>query len=102
MQSGSRSQESIRKIQQFIYVGKRCDFSFLQNIEIEVQARSAGGKEFHKVGAVKEKERRPLADRISGTVRKPAEEDRRLRDGRYEEISSAMYEGQCRINHKAE
>ena len=32
------------------------------------QDRSAGGREFQIDGAAKEKERRPLADRISGMV----------------------------------
>ena len=34
------------------------------------QVRKDKGREFQTVGAAKEKERRPLAERISGTVRR--------------------------------
>ena len=45
------------------------------------QSRSAGGREFQIDGAAKEKERRPLADRISGTVSRCLTRDLRFRVG---------------------
>ena len=43
--------------------------------------RKDKGSEFQIVGAAKEKERRPLADRMSGTVSRDLSADLRLRVG---------------------
>jgi hypothetical protein len=39
--------------------------------------RNSKGKEFQSVGAVYEKERRPMDELILGTARRPAEDERR-------------------------
>ena len=49
--------------------GERCVFKEERNKCKFGQDRSAGGREFQIEGAAKGKERRPLADRISGAVR---------------------------------
>jgi len=53
-----------------IYGGKRCVFNEERNKDRVGQDRSARGREFQIDGAAYEKERRPFADRMSGTVRK--------------------------------
>ena len=47
----------------------------------EVHDHRSLDREFHTVGAEKEKERLARADRTSGTARRPAKEDQRLRVG---------------------
>ena len=63
------------------YGGKRCVFKEERNKCRVEQDRSAGGREFQMDGAAKEKERRPLADRISGTVSRFLSRDLRFRVG---------------------
>jgi hypothetical protein len=46
-----------------------------------VDKRKNKGSEFQTVGAAKEKERQPLADRMSGTVRRDLSADLRFRVG---------------------
>ena len=49
----------------------------------EGQERSAIGKEFQIVGAAKVNERRPFAERMSGTVSRCLSRDRRFLEGVY-------------------
>ena len=51
-----------------VYGGKRCVFKEERNKCRVRQDRSSSRREFQIDGAANEKERRPLADRISGTV----------------------------------
>ena len=53
-----------------VYRGKRRVFKEERNKCRVGQDRSAGGREFQIDGAAREKERRPLVDRISGMVSK--------------------------------
>ena len=64
-----------------VYRGKSCLFKEQRNKCRVGQDRSAGGREFQMDGAAKEKERRPLADRISGTVGRCLSRDLRFRVG---------------------
>ena len=64
-----------------VYGGKRCVFKEERNKCRVGQDRSASGREFQMDGAAKEKERRPLADRISGTVSRCLSRDLRFRVG---------------------
>ena len=50
------------------YGGKRCVFSEERNKGKVGQDRSGRGREFQIYGAANENERRPFAERISGTV----------------------------------
>ena len=50
------------------YGGKKCVFRPERNVGKEGQERSAIGNEFQMVGAAKVNERRPFAERMSGTV----------------------------------
>ena len=58
----------VRPVSEKAYGGKRCVFKEERNKCRVGQDRSASGREFQIDGAAKEKERRPLADRISGAV----------------------------------
>ncbi len=58
-----------------IYGGKRCVFKDERNEGRVEQDRSVRGSVFQMDGAANEKERRPFADRISGTVRRSLSED---------------------------
>ena len=58
-----------------IYGGKRCAFKDERNTERVGQDRSVWGSEFQIDGAANEKERRPFADRMSGTVRRNLSKD---------------------------
>ena len=58
-----------------IYGGEKWVLSLPQNELREVHDRRSLDKEFHTVGAEKEKERLASADRTSGTARRPAKED---------------------------
>ena len=57
------------------YGGKRCVFNEERNKGKVGQDRSGRGREFQMDGAANEKERRPFADRISGTVRRNLSRD---------------------------
>ena len=57
------------------YGGKRCVFNEERNKGKVGQDRSSRGREFQMDGAANEKERRPFADRISGTVRRHLSRD---------------------------
>ena len=57
------------------YGGKRCVFNEERNKGKVGQDRSGRGREFQMDGAANEKERRPFADRISGTVRRHLSRD---------------------------
>ena len=60
------------------YGGKRCVFDE-ERIKGKVeQDRSGRGREFQMDGAANENERRPFADRISGTVRRNLSGDLKL------------------------
>ena len=60
------------------YGGKRCVFNEERNKCKVGQDRSERGREFQMNGAANEKERRPFADRISGTVRRNLSRDRKF------------------------
>ena len=64
-----------------VYGGKRCVFKEERNKGRVGQDRGESGREFQIDGAAKEKERRPLADRISGTVSRFLSRDLRFRVG---------------------
>ena len=57
------------------YGGKRCVFNEERNKGKVGQDRSGRGREFQMDGAANEKERRPFADRNSGTVRRNLSRD---------------------------
>ena len=57
------------------YGGKRCVFNEETNKGKVEQHRSERGREFQMDGAANEKDRRPFADRISGTVRRNLSRD---------------------------
>ena len=59
-----------RKKKRVAYGGKKCVFRPERNVGKEGQERSAIGNEFQMVGAAKVNERRPFAERMSGTVRR--------------------------------
>ena len=61
-----------------VYGGKRCVVKEERSKCRVGQDRSAGGREFQMDGAAKEKERRPLADRISGTASRYLSRDLRF------------------------
>jgi hypothetical protein len=61
-----------------VYGGKRCVFKKERNNGKVGQDRSVRGREFQMVGAEKEKERRPFAERISGTVSRSLSRDLRF------------------------
>ena len=58
------------RVQKKSYGGKRCVFNEERNKGKVGQDRSGRGREFQMDGAANEKERRPFANRISGTVRR--------------------------------
>ena len=60
------------------YGGKRCVFNEERNKGKVGQDRSGRGREFQMDGAANEKERRPFADLISGTVRRNLSRDRKF------------------------
>ena len=62
---------------------EKCAFRPERNVGKEGQERSAIGNEFQMVGAAKVNERRPFAERMSGTVRRCLSRDRRLLEGVY-------------------
>ena len=57
------------------YGGKRCVFNEERNKGKVGQDRCGRGREFQMDGAANEKERRPFADRTSGTVRRNLSRD---------------------------
>ena len=57
------------------YGGKRCVFNEERNKGKVGHDRCERGSEFQMDGAANEKERRPFADRISGTVRRNLSRD---------------------------
>ena len=65
------------------YGGKKCAFRPERNVGKEGQERSAIGKEFQIVGPAKVNERRPFAERMSGTVSRCLSRDRRFLEGVY-------------------
>ena len=65
------------------YGGKKCVFRPERNVGKEGQERSAIGNKFQMVGAAKVNERRPFAERMSGTVRRCLSRDRRFLEGVY-------------------
>ena len=69
--------------------GNRYVLSLLQKVLREVQLRRENDSEFHMVGAAKANERLPNEVRRSGTCRRQQSDERRLRAGVYQEISSA-------------
>ena len=70
-------QEKITKA----YGGKKCVFRPERNVGKVEQERSAIGNEFQMVGAAKVNERRPFAERMSGTVSRCLSRDRRFLEG---------------------
>ena len=62
-------------------MGEKWVISLPQTELREVHDRRSLDREFHTVGAEKEKERLVRADRTSGMARRPAKEDGRLRVG---------------------
>ena len=63
--------------------GKKCVFRPERSGGKEEQERRAMGNEFQIVGAAKVNERRPFAERMSGTVRRCLSRDRRFLEGVY-------------------
>ena len=63
--------------------GKKCVFSPERNVDRHVQERSAMGNEFQIVGAAKANDRRPFAERMSGTLSKCLSRNRRFLEGVY-------------------
>ena len=61
-----------------VYGGKRCVFKDERNRGRVGHVRSGRGREFQMDGAANENERRPFADRISGTVRRNLSRDLRF------------------------
>ena len=57
------------------YGGNRCVFNEERNKGKVGQDRSGSGSKFQMDGAANEKERRPFADRISGTARRDLSRD---------------------------
>ena len=72
-----------QKKKRVAYGGKKCVFRPERNVGKEGQERSAIGNEFQIVGAAKVNERRPFAERMSGTVRRCLSRDRRFLEGVY-------------------
>ena len=72
-------QEKITKA----YGEKKCVFRPERNVGKVEQERSAIGNEFQMVGAAKVNERRPFAERMSGTVSRCLSRDRRFVEGPY-------------------
>ena len=70
-------QEKITKA----YGGKKCVFRPERNVGKVEQERSVIGNEFQMVGAAKVNERRPFAERMSGTVSRCLSRDRRFLEG---------------------
>ena len=67
-----------------IYGGKKCVFSPERNVDRHMQERSSMGNEFQIVGAAKANDRRPFAERMSGTLlSKCLSRDRRFLEGMY-------------------
>ena len=64
-----------------VYGGKRCVFKEEKNKCRVGQDRSSSGREFQIDGAAKEKERRPFADQMSGTVSRSLSRDLKFRVG---------------------
>ena len=63
-----------------IYGGKRCVFKEERNEGKVEKDRSTNGSEFQMDGAAKENERRPFADRMSGTISTSLSRDLRFLD----------------------
>ena len=63
------------------YGGKKCVFRPERNVGKVEQERSAKGYEFQMVGAAKVNERRPFAERMSGTVSRCLSRDHRFLEG---------------------
>ena len=61
--------------------GKKYAFRPDRNVGKVEQERSSIGNEFQIVGAAKANERRPFAERMSGTVRRCLSRDRRILEG---------------------
>ncbi len=61
--------------------GNKCVIRPERNVGSVEQERSAIGNEFQIVGAAKVKERRPFAERMSGTASKCLSWDRRFLEG---------------------
>ncbi len=60
---------------------KKCVFRPVRNAGKLEQDRSAMGNEFQMVGAANANERRPFAERMSGTASKCLSRDRRFLEG---------------------
>ena len=63
------------------YGGKKCVFRPERNVGKVEQERSVIGNEFQMVGAAKVNERRPFAERMSGTVSRCLSRDRKFLEG---------------------
>ena len=96
----SRDGQSRKSINEIVrkkgYEGKRKVLREERNEAKDVEQRRLGGREFQRVGAAKEKERRPEQEFIFGIDRKRALEDLSRLVGLYGWRRSFRYEGELK------